>query len=119
MDPFVRRLVERSLEPDAGLSRNRHFHTFDNAEGRLALQIVKRLRALAADLEACRREGGVASARPAPVRGKVVVELARVRVRSRRSTTLARAEYELLLTLPGVREALGADEAPREPSDTP
>ena len=107
MDPFVRRLVERLFEPDAGLSRNRHFHTFDNAEGRLALRITKRLRALAKDIEACHHDGGRPTiARATDARGKVRVEIGLSRLKSRRTTTIDEAEYELLLKLPTVQQAL-------------
>ncbi len=107
MDPFVRRLVERLFQPDAGLSRNRHFHTFDNPEGRVALRISKRLRALAKDIEACHQEGGRPSIeRDTDARGKVRVEIALTRLKSRRTTTIDEAEYELLLKLPAVQRAL-------------
>jgi hypothetical protein len=107
MDPFVRRLVERLFEPDAGLSRNKHFHTFDNAEGQLALRISRRLRALAKDIEACHLEGG----RPTiecgtDGYGKVRVAIELTRLKSHRTTTIDEAEYELLLKLPAVQRAL-------------
>lgn len=108
MDPFVRKLVERLFEPGSGLSRNRHFHTFENAEGRQALRISKRLRGLAADLETCRREGGQASlSRERDDRGVVRVELVIAKLKTRRLTRLSEAELELLLELPGTRAALG------------
>lgn len=112
MDPFVRRLVERLFDPDAGLSRNRHFHTFDNAEGRLALRISKRLKALAKDLEACHREGGQPTiVRSTDHRGKVRIELGLRRLRSQRTTMIDEAEFELMLKLPEVRRALDVDSA--------
>ena len=46
MDAFVRRLVERLLEPSEPLSRNRHFHTFETPEGRRALKLARRLRGI-------------------------------------------------------------------------
>lgn len=107
MDPFVRRLVERLFQPDAGLSRNRHFHTFDNPEGRVALRISKRLRALAKDIEACHHEGGKPTiARATDPHGKVHIEISLARLKSRRTTTIDEAEYELLLKLPAVQRAL-------------
>lgn len=99
MDPFVRRLVERLFEPDSGLSRNRHFHTFDNEEGRLAIRISKRLRALAKDIDECHREGGRPNVSRAS--GKVRIEIG-----LHRTTTIDEAEYELLLKLPQVKQAL-------------
>lgn len=107
MDPFVRRLVERLFDPAAGLSRNKHFHTFDNAEGRQALRVSKRLRALAKDIEACHAEGGrstVAKAEGRP--GMVRLELGLERLKTKRATVLSEAELELLLKLPEVKAAL-------------
>lgn len=104
MDPFVRRLVERLFEPDSGLSRNRHFHTFDNEEGRLAIRISKRLRALAKDIDDCHREGGRPSVSRAS--GKVRIEIGLNRLKTHRTTTIDEAEYELLLKLPQVKQAL-------------
>ena len=66
MDPFVRRLVERLNDPARPLSRNRHFHTFDNPDGQQALRIARRLHALRQDIEKCLREGGRPIARPTP-----------------------------------------------------
>lgn len=107
MSPFVRRLVERLFEPDSGLSRNRHFHTFDNEEGREALRISRRLKALATDIERCRASGGTpAITRTTDHRGKVKVELSLAQTRARRTTLLEEAEYELLLKLPRVRDVL-------------
>jgi hypothetical protein len=109
MDPFVRKLVERLCDPAAGLSRNRHFHTFDNEEGRAALKITKRLKALASDIDGCRRAGGtIEVSRSGGHRGGARVEVQLTQVRSRRTTRLEPAEYDLLLALPGVREALEA-----------
>lgn len=108
MDPFVRRLVERLFDPSSGLSRNKHFHTFDNEEGRAAWKVTKRLKALASDIEACHRDGGRPRVeRSTSSRGEVRVELHLERLKTRRSTRLDEAEYELLLILPGVKQALG------------
>ncbi|MCU0697184.1 MAG: hypothetical protein MUC96_11685 [Myxococcaceae bacterium] len=108
MDPFVRRLVQRLFDPTSGLSRNRHFHTFDNAEGRQALQVSKRLKALAKDIAACHAEGGrPAISRSEDAAGAVTVAIELTRLKSKRTTRLGEAEYELLLQLPGVRAALG------------
>ncbi|MBL8918515.1 MAG: hypothetical protein JNJ54_06610 [Myxococcaceae bacterium] len=107
MDPFVRRLVERLFEPASGMSRNKHFHTFDNAEGRQALRISKRLRALANDIAACHAAGGRASASKVAQRGgKVRIQLEAVHLKAKRETLLDDAEFELLLALPDVRRAL-------------
>jgi hypothetical protein len=109
MDPFVRRLVQRLFEPGSGLSRNRHFHTFDNPEGKQALRVSKRLRALARDIAACRAEGGTPSVmREGNATGGVTVAVALARLKSKRTTRLPEDEFELLLQLPEVRAALGS-----------
>jgi hypothetical protein len=109
MDPFVRRLVERLFDPNSGLSRNRHFHTFDNPEGRAALRLSKRLLALANDITACHQRGGrPAVSRSTDAMGIVQVEISIEHLRSRRTTNLVTAEYELLMLLPGVAAALQA-----------
>jgi hypothetical protein len=107
MDPFVRRLVQRLFDPASGLSRNKHFHTFDNAEGRAALKVSKRLKALAKDIAECRAEGGqpVVSRRE-DAKGAVTVGIELTRLKSKRTTRLGEAEFELLLQLPEVRAAL-------------
>lgn len=107
MDPFIRRLVLRLTDPNAALSRNRHFYTLDNAEGRYALKLARRLRALAKDIVACRAQGGALRVTPqdGPKR-RFRIELQFAAVRGRRTTVLEEAEVELLAQLPGVGEAL-------------
>ena len=113
MDPFVRRLVERLTDPTRPLSRNRHFHTFDNPEGKQALRIARRPQALRHDIEKCLLEGGQPSARPAEPRSpQRQVEVSFASLKSRRRTLLEADEFELLCALPGMRAALQADEAP-------
>ena len=107
MDPFVRRLVERLTDPSRPLSRNRHFHTFESPEGRAALKTSRRLQSLQRDIVASASEGR----RPRVRRsegpdGKIEVELLFEAVKGRRISRLQDAEYELLLALPGVSEAL-------------
>ena len=58
MDPFVRKLVLRLFDEGAPLSRNRHFHTFDSPEGKQAMRISRRLRALQLDIAKCKQAGG-------------------------------------------------------------
>ena len=107
MDPFVRRLVERLSHPSRPLSRNRHFHTFDTPEGRAALRIQRRLASLHQDLLGCLQDGGRAQARILEGRdGTRRMELSLTRLHARRTTLLPEAEWELLLQLPGVTEAL-------------
>jgi hypothetical protein len=107
MDPFVRRLVERLNDPNAQLSRNRHFHAFENPQGRAALKISKRLKALQADIAKCTAEGSLAVARTrTDAEGKVRMEIELKRLHARRVTQLDQAEFELLCALPGVSEAV-------------
>ncbi|MFB1482563.1 hypothetical protein [Corallococcus sp. RDP092CA] len=107
MDPFVRRLVERLHDPSRPLSRNRHFHTFDTPEGRMALKVFRRLRSLQQDILACHKEGRRARiCRQLNPDGDHRIELWMERVAGRRVSMLQPAEYELLARLPGVRDAL-------------
>jgi hypothetical protein len=107
MDLFVRRLVERMHDPGAPLSRNRHFHVFDSPEGRVALRLSRRLKALQADLLAAQHEGTAPTATFSKAEGVVKVEIRFTHLRSLRLTTLSEAEFELLCLLPGVKGALG------------
>ena len=106
MDPFVKRLVQRLHHPDQPLSRNRHFHTFDTPEGRLALCTSRRLKSLQKDLLACASEGKKASVRPTGEDPQGRVELRIPRTRGWRVAWLQESEFELLSELPGVREIL-------------
>jgi hypothetical protein len=108
MDPFVRRLVERLLDPGQPLSRNRHFHTFATPEGRRALVVSRRLRALQKAVLECAARGGTLEVRRDPATREVELELLQAGLRSRRVATLERQEYELLRRLPGVAERLDA-----------
>ncbi len=114
MDSFVRRLVERLLSEGGPLSRNRHFHTFDTPEGRTALRMARRLRALQRDVARCLAEGGSVQ-----LRRLVDAEVARAeelciihRVGTHRAF-LSREELQLLRTLPGLAEALASPAARR------
>ncbi|MBX7099794.1 MAG: hypothetical protein K1X89_18910 [Myxococcaceae bacterium] len=104
MDPFVRQLVERLHEAGAPMSRNKHFHAFDNPLGRQALTISKRLRAFAQVLAKLSRDGGAAKARR--VDGAIEIELALPAVKGRRVTRFEPEELELLCAMPGARDAL-------------
>jgi hypothetical protein len=108
MDPFVRRLVERLLDPGQPLSRNRHFHTLATPEGQRALALSRRLRGLQRALVDCRARGGTATVRRLDAGREVELELRHEGPRSRRVATLERQEFELLKALPGVGEALAA-----------
>lgn len=112
MDPFVRRLVERMLDPKRPLSRNRHFHTFATPEGKAALKASRRLRSLQADILACRAEGHPAKfLRVQLEEGEHRVELLMERIGGRRTSILEADEFALLVGLPGVREAIDASGA--------
>lgn len=103
MDPFVRKLVLRLFDEGAPLSRNRHFHTFESPEGKQAMKISRRLKALQADIKKCRLAGGLSKVVATKGEdGVVKVEIRLENVRSTRHTTLDEMEYELLRQLPGV-----------------
>ena len=107
MDPFIRRLVERMLDPTKPLSRNRHFHTFATPEGKRASRISKRLLALERDIAACVAAGGLPTAvRLDDGRGVVQVEVRLGSLRAAHRATLDDAEFELLCRFPGVRQTL-------------
>jgi hypothetical protein len=107
MDPFIHRLVERLLDRSTPMSRNRHFHTFETAEGKRALRISRRLQALARDVAKCRAEGGQPRVtRREGAQGEVKVEVHLERLKSSRVTTLEPEEFDLLCGLAGVRAAL-------------
>ncbi|HEY8209978.1 MAG TPA: hypothetical protein VIG99_20975 [Myxococcaceae bacterium] len=118
MDPFVQRLIQRLHHPSQPLSRNRHFATFDTPEGRAALRISRRLKSLQKDILQCQGEGGevrFARQEEAAAEGKEGehrIELTLQRLRGRRVSMLAGAEFELLRELPGVSEALREKPAP-------
>lgn len=107
MDAFVRRLIQRLFDPSRPLSRNRHFHAFDNPEGRYALKTSRRLRSLQREILACHREGHPARvSRRLPRGSERVVELLLEHPRGKQLAVLAESEFELLRDLPGVAEAL-------------
>ena len=110
MDPFVRRLVERLHDPERPLSRNRHFHTFDNPLGKAALKVSRMLTALSRDIAAAQAAG-----QPPQVQRLVDGDAVRIELKLKvpklkgvRTTRLEPAEFELLCALPGMREALRA-----------
>lgn len=108
MDPFVRRLVRRLNDPGQPLSRNRHFHTFETPEGRQALRLHRRLRALQRQVLACRAEGGEVRLGSVGSGSTTRLELSMERLSGRLVSFLKPGELELLLELEGVRAALGA-----------
>lgn len=111
MDSFVRRLVERLLEPSRPLSRNRHFHTFETPEGKRALTLARRLRGLARDVRRCVDRGAAPEVLQEGVNGALRVELRFDDVAGRRTALLSGEEYALLLRIAGMAEALEQREA--------
>jgi hypothetical protein len=108
MDPFVRRLIQRLNDPSSPLTRNRHFHTFDTPEGRLALRTSRRLKALRKDILRCQQAGELPQVEfQVDVEGQHRVELRFEGIKGRRSSLLRQAEYELLRELDGMAELLG------------
>jgi hypothetical protein len=106
MDPFVRRLVERLNDPARPLSRNRHFHTFDNPLGKTALKVSRMLTALQKDVERARGQGQPVQVTRIDTGEDVRIELKVPTLKGARTTRLEPAEFELLCALPGMREAL-------------
>lgn len=100
MDPFVRQLVVRLLDPAAPLSRNRHFHTFEDELGRQALKVTKRLKALEHELAQLDARGGRPAVAYTEEAGRLRVELRLEHLSLKRTTLLEPAEFELLCTLP-------------------
>ncbi len=108
MDSFVRRLVERLLAEGGGLSRNRHFHTFDTPEGRSALRMARRLRALQCEVLRCLAEGGSVELRRLPAAPAAhAVELCLSHRVGTHRAFLHPAELDVLRAMPGLGEALG------------
>ena len=112
MRAFGLKLVEQLLAEPRGLSRNRHFDTFDDATGRAALKASRLLRALERDILAQARSGRPAKLEEAERDGEVLIRVELSALRARRVAYLSKGELKLLLDRPGVREAL-ALEKPR------
>ena len=120
MDPFVRRLIQRLTDPRGALSRNRHFHTFESAEGRVALKTARRLKALRQDILACLAEGRTAAvSREVDGEGRCRVEIRLDRIRGTRVSMLDEPEVELLAEMPGMSAALSGWPAPRPAASSP
>lgn len=113
MDAFVRRLVERLLEPSQPLSRNRHFHTFETPEGKKALKLARRLRGLARDVRRCAERGSPPDVRRDEAREEVRIALHFDVLAARRTAYLTPDEYALLRRVEGMAEALGASPGDR------
>jgi hypothetical protein len=109
MDPFVRKLVLRLFDEGTPLSRNRHFQTFETPEGKLAMRLSKRLRALQKDITACRDAGGTPQVTRSERGGDVTVQIVLEHLKSRRTTRLDEAEFDLLKGLPGMTGILASN----------
>jgi hypothetical protein len=108
MDRFVKRLVERLISEGRPLSRNRHFHTFDSKEGRTALRMARRLRALSRDITRCLEAGGTVSLQVHTGHASSrALELCIAQKVGTHRAFLSKEELELLRGLPGLSEALG------------
>lgn len=120
MDAFVHRLVERLLTEGRPLSRNRHFHTFDTPEGRTALRLARRLRALHRSTVRCAAEGGVVELHTARQAGENALHelVLTTRIGSHRAF-LVPDELGLLRGLPGFDDALSPTRARRTGSTRP
>lgn len=102
----MRKLVVRLFDEGSPLSRNRHFQTFETPEGKAAMRLSKRLRALQKDIAICTDAGGQPRVTRSGEEGSVKVEIALEHLKSKRLTMLDEAEFELLRMLPGMRESL-------------
>lgn len=109
----VKRLVQLLLDPEAPLSRNRHFAALEDAEGKRALRIARHLRSLARDLSTWPPEAMEAALRPVSDAAGPGWELSfdwhappaagpEGLPRGRRTARLSADEWELLAALPGI-----------------
>ena len=107
MRAFRLKLVEQLLEAPGALSRNRHFDTFADADGKSALRLSRYLRALERDILAQHERGEAIAMEAAERHGEPAVRIELTRPRGKQLAYLSRDELQLLLQRPGVREALG------------
>lgn len=111
MDAFVRQLVLRLFDAGKPLSRNRHFHTFETPEGKRALKLFKRLRAVGADIKQCHRAGGNSHVRTTKDdSGNIVIEIELSHLRSTRLTRLDHDEFRLLCQVADVQQFLNQED---------
>jgi hypothetical protein len=107
MRGFVLKLVEQLVADGQPLSRNRHFDTFDHPAGRRALKVSRQLRSLEREILASQRAGEQPVVRREEREGGVVIRLEFARLKASHVAYLTSDEFEILLSRPGVREALG------------
>lgn len=106
MNDYILRLVSRLSQDERPLSRNRHFHTFENPDGKKALRISRHLRALAHDIIEQARRGEPLRVSCVTEDSTMRVQLEFVRLKARRTAYLSPAEFKLLLQSAPVREAI-------------
>jgi hypothetical protein len=106
MREFLYRLVQRLHDEARPLSRNRHFHTFADADSRRALRIDRHLRDLELRLTDLRERGEPPRVRYLPD-GSVQLVLRHRDLAMVRTATLSADEARLLARHPAGAWALG------------
>lgn len=105
MDELTRRIIVRLQADPGSLSRNRNFSTFEDPVAWRARRVARYLANLAADIVGQRCDGPVEVSTMGTARRRVV-RLHFPSLAGSRTAYLSAAEFELLLTRPGLREAL-------------
>lgn len=108
MRAFRHKLLAQLFTEPRALSRNRHYDTFDDADGRAALKAARHLRALERDILAQAARGHRPVLEETQRDGEAVIRVELSHLRAKRVAYLSRAELRLLLERPGVKEALAA-----------
>jgi hypothetical protein len=106
MDAFVRRLVQRLVDPARPLTRNRHFHTLETPEGKRALKISRRLRGLQREILESFARGRRSTYRRKGAEDELCFELTLEHIKGRHISLLHADEFQLLRELPGVEGAI-------------
>jgi hypothetical protein len=106
MRAYIQLLIEHLSDARRTLSRNRHFYTFANPQGRRALRISRHLQSLARDIVTASRSGGPIRVERIEENGQVRVLLELEKLKARRTAVLSVDEFKLLLRHEDVREAL-------------
>jgi len=108
MREFFHRLLQRLHDEARPLSRNKHFHTLSDGEGKRALRADRHLRDLEEHLEALRLHGERPRVRRLP-EGGVQLILSHPRLALARTATLSAEEARLLAHHPAGAWALGEE----------
>jgi hypothetical protein len=114
MREFLYRLVQRLHDEARPLSRNKHFHAFNDPETRRALRIDRHLRDLEARLSELRERGEPPRVRALPS-GGVQLILRHPDLSIVRTATLSAEEAKLLAQHPAGAWALGVGTAEESP----